>query len=166
MICRYQKALLITLNSLKNKHGWSYFWKKNRPVGNKRKLLVLLFYLVYKQAEWLLFSNSVCLLEGSEYRGSPTYVVFHYRWSHYRDFWLMRIQLGDFGVSWEPHTIPLAQILHIRVRQGALCTLKLLKDFWNGQEHESYFSEKVLKFLVPRNAWMTYYWLWITVIYG
>ena len=44
--------------------------------------------------------------------GSPHLRGFHYHGSHYRDFWLMYTQVGDFRVNRGPPTVPLTRILH------------------------------------------------------
>ena len=41
----------------------------------------------------------------------PYLRVFHYRGSHYRDFWLMYAQVGDFRIGSGPPTVPITQIL-------------------------------------------------------
>ena len=46
------------------------------------------------------------------YTGVPHLRGFHYRRSHYRDFWLMYVQVGDFHVSRGPPTVLLSQVLH------------------------------------------------------
>ena len=43
-------------------------------------------------------------------QGVPHLRGFHYRGSHYRDFWLMYMQVGDFCVSRGCPIIPLTQI--------------------------------------------------------
>ena len=62
-------------------------------------------------------------------QGVPHLRGFHYCGSHYRDFWLMYAQVGDFCVSRGPPTVPLTQISHNTVffksqnprKVGALC---------------------------------------------
>ena len=37
---------------------------------------------------------------------------FHYRGSHYRNFWLMYAQVGDFCINRRPPIVPLTKISH------------------------------------------------------
>ena len=46
----------------------------------------------------------------SQIQGVPHLRGFHYRGSHYRDFWLMYAQVGDFRVSRGPPIVPLTLI--------------------------------------------------------
>ena len=43
-------------------------------------------------------------------QGVPHIRGFHYRGSHYCNFWLMYVQVGDFCVSRGPPTVPLTRI--------------------------------------------------------
>ena len=43
---------------------------------------------------------------------SVTQCHFHYLGYHFHDFSLMYVQVGDFGISRGPPTVPLMQILH------------------------------------------------------
>ena len=45
-------------------------------------------------------------------QGVPHLSGFHYRGSHYCNFWLMYMQVGDFHVSGGPQKVPLIQISH------------------------------------------------------
>ena len=48
---------------------------------------------------------------GMQIQGVPHLRGFHYRGSHYRNFWLMYVQVGDFHISKGPLTVPLMRIL-------------------------------------------------------
>ena len=45
-------------------------------------------------------------------QGVPHLRGFHYRGFHFNNFWLMYAQVGNFGVSRGPPTVPLTRILH------------------------------------------------------
>ena len=55
-------------------------------------------------------------------QGVPHLRNFHYRRSHYRNFWLMYVQVGDFYISSSPTNVNFAKRVFsspkIRVRQG------------------------------------------------
>jgi hypothetical protein len=69
-------------------------------------------------------------------QGVPHLCGFHYRESHYRGFWLMYAQVGDFRVSRGLHTVPLTQIsLNVVFfksqnprKAGTLCTQRALQN--------------------------------------
>ena len=63
----------------------------------------LLLYQKHCSISWK-FSESIV-------QGVPHLRGFHYCRSHYRDFWLMYAQVGNFRVSRGPHTVPLTLIL-------------------------------------------------------
>ena len=82
--------------------------------------------LIWFQERFLTFS----------FNNVPHLHVFYYCGSHYCNFWLMYVQLGDFHNSRRPLTVPLTQILNSKIRvRGEPSVYFLLKlkgsKYWN-----------------------------------
>ena len=91
----------------------------------------------------------------------PHLCGFHYRGYHYRNFWLMYTQVGDFRISRGPPTVPLTQILHNTVffksqnpnKARTLCML----IFANFKEAYIDFARIFLGFYQLHNTWFLRY---------
>ena len=77
-------------------------------------------------------------------QGVPHLHSYHYQGSHYRNLWLMYVQVGAFGVSRGPPTIPSTQILlnmfvfsspKICVRQGPSVLKKVGNNSVSSPKH-------------------------------